>query len=496
MEKKSVVLLIMDGFGLRKYAKDNAIALAKTPNIDSLWQKYPFTKLQASNGAVGLPKGFIGNSEVGHFHLGAGRLVQQDLEKIDKCIKNKSFFSNKELIKAINHAKKNKSSLHLLGLLSDGGVHSHVDHLFALLKLIKLKKFEGDICIHCMLDGRDVEQKSGSKYLKMLLTEIEKLKINAKISTIMGRYYGMDRDNRWTREKMAYHALVSDHKKKDLFDVLNKSYAKGITDEFVKPVSVNTGMVSNNDSVIFFNFRQDRAREITRAFVDPKFKEFERKKIKNLQFTCFTQYDSKIKASVAFKPEIIKNTLGEILSKNKLKQLRVAETEKFAHVTYFFNGGREKPFSKEKRILVQSPLVKTYDLKPEMSAKEITTKLVPEIGKHDLIVVNLANCDMVGHTGDLQATIKAVETVDKCVGQIMKKVFETGCVGLVTADHGNAEEMSGKHKTTHTLNEVPFLLCSPEFKDKKLKKGSVYNVAPTILKILGVKSTGLSKPLF
>lgn len=490
---KPLILIIMDGFGLAE-PQNNAIAAANTPNLDYIFKNYPTTKIEASGLAVGLPEGQMGNSEVGHTNMGAGRIVYQDLTRIFKAIKEGSFFENQVLLKSINHAKENNSAIHLMGLLSDGGVHSHIEHLYAILNLIKkngLKK----IYIHAFLDGRDTAPKSGTKYLKELQNKLNELQIG-KIATVSGRYYAMDRDNRWERIEKAYNVMVTGEGSKinDPLNALEDSYKNNVTDEFFVPAAViEDGTIKSNDSIIFFNFRPDRARQITQSFVLKDFEGFLRKKVlKNLNFVCLTEYDKDLNkyVNVAFEPESLKNTLGEYLSNKGLKQLRIAETEKYAHVTFFFNGGIEKKYSGETRILVPSPKVPTYDLKPEMSAFKITEKVIEEIDKklHDVIILNFANCDMVGHTGLFDAAITAVETVDTCVKKIVDKVLEHNGCAIITADHGNAEKMrdsSGAPFTAHTTNLVPFSVLGCDCKLRQ--NGKLCDIAPTILSILNLK---------
>ncbi len=482
-----LMLIVLDGWGIREEKIGNAIKKAKTPFFNSLLRKYPNTKLKASGEAVGLPKGYIGNSEVGHLHLGAGRLIEQDLVRVNKAIKDSSFFKNKILKTILKKTKEDKTQLHLMGLLSDAGVHSHINHLFALLKAAK-KEGLSDVYVHCFLDGRDVQPKSAKKYIEKLEKKLKQVGIG-KIGTIIGRYYAMDRDNRWTREKKAYDAIVG--MKGKMFDsaleALEHSYLIGETDEFVTPKIIKGYRpVMAKDSIIFFNFRSDRAREITKAFVKRKFSFFKRDYVPHLNFVCMTQYDPRINVPVMFEPLEIKDTLGEVISKNNLKQLRVAETEKFAHVTFFFNGLSGRIFDNEDRIIIPSPKVKTYDLTPEMSAKKIMYTVLDETKKvkYDFILINFANPDMVGHTGDIKATIKGVETVDQCLKTIITKRKNWDFV--ITADHGTAEEMIGKYKTSHTLNQVPFILIKQ--KKTELKQGSIYNVAPTILQLLNLKT--------
>ena len=480
-----VLLVILDGWGIRRSSVNNAIKLAKTPNYDMLIKTHPTSKLKASEKSVGLPKGFMGNSEVGHTHIGSGRLIEQDLLKINRTIKDKSFFKNKCLVQAFTRAKKKNKALHLMGLLSDGGVHSHIDHLFALLKLAKQIGNE-EVYVHVFTDGRDTPCNSGKKYIKKLVSYMKKLGVG-EIASIIGRFYAMDRDNRWYREHIAYNCIVNEKGRKfdDPVKAIQHAYDMGETDEFIKPLIITKkDLVHPNDCFVFYNFRSDRARELTRAFLECNFEEFKCDKIP-LDFVTLTQYDKKIKTKVVFPSKIPKNTMGEIVSKAGLKQLRIAETEKYAHVTYFYNGGRESPFKNEDRIVIPSPKVSTYDKKPEMSALKITKKLIPTLGKYDLTVLNFANGDMVGHSGNLKATIKGIETVDKCLGKVLVAAKKKGICVMITADHGNCEEMFGKHKTTHTLNEVYFTLIH----DKKvnLKNGNLYNIGPTILKLLKIK---------
>ncbi|NQU78392.1 2,3-bisphosphoglycerate-independent phosphoglycerate mutase [Candidatus Woesearchaeota archaeon] len=494
--KNKAMLIILDGWGIRKSRKNNAIMIAATPNFDRFWKENPHTTLHASEGHVGLPAGFIGNSEVGHMNIGAGRKVPQELAKLNKAIRDKTFFSNNVLLTAMGKSKMKSSSLHIMGLLSDGGVHSHINHLFAILKMAKMNKVPR-VYLHCFLDGRDKPPKSAGMYIRMLENECRKLGIG-EIVTIMGRFYAMDRDNRWNREHKAYDAMVNAKGRKygSALEALKDAYNHGETDEFVKPSIILSSKdeqhnVKENDSIIFFNFREDRAREITRAFVQGKFRNFKRRKILNLYFACLTQYDHAINAPVAFIPEIPPMVLGPVLSKMNIRQLRIAETEKFAHVTYFFNGGKEGPYPKEERILIPSPRVKTYDTTPAMSANKITTDVVKSIGsgKYGVIVLNFANADMVGHTGELEPTVKAVECVDRCLGKVVGSARKNGYDVIVTADHGNAEEMAGRHRTSHTLNKVPFIILSDErYKIVERKNNSIANMSPTVLRLMGIKS--------
>ena len=493
MNNKLTMLMILDGFGKNPNKEGNAIEIAKTPNIDKLMKENPTTTIYTSGLHVGLPEGQMGNSEVGHTNIGAGRIVYQELTRITKSIEDGDFFSNEELCKAIENCKKNNSKLHIMGLLSDGGVHSHQRHLFAVLELAKRKGFE-DVYVHCFLDGRDTPPASAENYL-LKLEEKMKEKGVGKIATLSGRFYAMDRDKRWQRVQKAYDAMVKGEGVKATSAVMaiEASYQKEVFDEFVEPTVIYSGekpvaTIENDDSVIFFNFRPDRAREITRTIVDEDFNEFETKKI-NVYFVCFTQYDETMpNVEIAFKPTNLKNTFGEYISEKGLKQLRIAETEKYAHVTFFFNGGNEKQYEGEDRILVPSPKVETYDLKPEMSANEVCDKVVEAINskKYNCIILNFANPDMVGHTGNLEAAVKAVETIDECVGKIIKAINKVQGVLLITADHGNVEQMidykTGEPHTAHTTNPVPLILVG--MGDVKLKEGKLADLAPTMLDIM------------
>ncbi len=495
MDKKLTMLMILDGFGKNPNKEGNAIELANTPNIDELMKKNPTTTIYTSGLAVGLPEGQMGNSEVGHTNIGAGRIVYQELTRITKSIEDGDFFSNQELVAAIENCQKNNSKLHIMGLLSDGGVHSHMRHLFAVLELAKRKGFE-DVYVHCFLDGRDTPPASAEGYI-LKLEEKMKEKGVGKIATIAGRFYAMDRDKRWQRVQKAYDAMVKGEgvKATSAEMAIEASYQKEVFDEFVEPTVIYSGdkpvaKIENNDSVIFFNFRPDRAREITRTLVDKDFSNFETEKL-NLYFVCFTQYDETMpNVHIAFKPTVLKNTFGEYISNNGLTQLRIAETEKYAHVTFFFNGGNEKQYPGEDRILIPSPKVETYDMKPEMSAYEVTEKVLEQIEneKYNAIILNFANPDMVGHTGSLDAAIKAVEAIDECVGKIVKAVEKVNGVLLITADHGNAEQMidykTGEPHTAHTTNPVPLILVGME--DVKLKEGKLADLAPTMLDIMGL----------
>jgi 2,3-bisphosphoglycerate-independent phosphoglycerate mutase len=497
MEKKLTMLMILDGFGENPKKEGNAVKLAKTPNIDRLMKEYPNTKIAASGLAVGLPEGQMGNSEVGHTNIGAGRIVYQELTRITKSIENGDFFSNEELVKAMENCKKNNSKLHILGLVSDGGVHSHIRHLFGLLEMAKRRDIE-EVYVHCFLDGRDTPPASAESYIQELEEKMRKKGVG-KIATVAGRFYGMDRDKRWNRIQKAYNAIVfgKGNKSSQVINAIESSYQKEVFDEFVEPTVITNGekpvaTIEDGDSVIFFNFRPDRAREITRAIVDKEFKEFETKKM-NTYFVCFTNYDETMpNVHIAFKKEMIKNTLGEIVSKNGGKQLRIAETEKYAHVTFFFNGGEEKQYEGEDRILVPSPKVETYDMKPEMSAYEVTQKVVEAINseKYNCIILNYANPDMVGHTGSLSAAIKAVEAVDECVGKVITAIESQKANLIITADHGNAEQMidykTGEPHTAHTTNLVPLILIS-ERENVKLREGKLADIAPTLLELMGLE---------
>jgi len=496
MKDKITMLMILDGFGINEKEDGNAIKLANTPNIDELMKKYPNTQIHTSGLEVGLPEGQMGNSEVGHTNIGAGRIVYQELTKITKSIEEGNFFTNQEFISAIENCKKNNSKLHIMGLISDGGVHSHIRHLFGLLEMAKRRDFE-DVYIHCFLDGRDTLPASAEGYILDLEDKMQEKGIG-KIASLSGRFYSMDRDKRWQRTQKTYDAMVYGKGKeaRNAISALEQSYQKEVFDEFVEPIVIcndegPVAKIEENDSVVFFNFRPDRARELTRAIVDKDFNEFETKKM-NLNYVCFTQYDETIpNVKIAFKPEVLKNTFGEYISNKGLTQLRIAETEKYAHVTFFFNGGEEKQYIGEDRILVPSPKVETYDLKPEMSAIEVTDKVIEAINskKYDCIILNYANPDMVGHTGNLSATIKAIETIDKCVGKVVQTVKNNNGVLLITADHGNAEQMldykTGEPYTAHTVNPVPLILVGMD--DAKLSEGKLADLAPTMLQLMGLE---------
>ncbi|MCX7657353.1 MAG: 2,3-bisphosphoglycerate-independent phosphoglycerate mutase [Oscillospiraceae bacterium] len=492
MSKKPVALIIMDGFGINNSDYGNAISAAKTPNLDKIFKTCPMTQIGASGMDVGLPDGQMGNSEVGHTNIGAGRIVYQELTRITKSIRDGDFFSKDAFKNAVANCKKNGSALHFMGLLSDGGVHSHNEHLYGLLELAK-KEGLSKVYVHCFMDGRDVPPTSGKDFIIQLQNKIAEIGVG-KIASVMGRYYAMDRDNRWDRVEKAYSAMVYGEGvyNENPVDMMEKSYAENVTDEFIVPgVCCKDGRICANDSVVFFNFRPDRAREITRTFVDDSFGGFDRKNGRfPLYFVCMTQYDVTMpNVEVAFKPEGLTNTFGEYISKNGLTQLRIAETEKYAHVTFFFNGGVEAPFENEDRALINSPKVPTYDLQPEMSAYLVTDEVVKRIesGKYDVIILNYANCDMVGHTGVFDAAVKAVEAVDACIGRTVDAVLSKGGAAIITADHGNADKMyedDGSPFTAHTTNPVPFVVVGL---DCELRQGGVLaDIAPTMLKMLGL----------
>ncbi|PIN73501.1 phosphoglycerate mutase (2,3-diphosphoglycerate-independent) [Candidatus Woesearchaeota archaeon CG10_big_fil_rev_8_21_14_0_10_45_16] len=481
-ERQKALLLILDGWGINPAAKGNAIKLAKTPVYNSLLKKYSHTVLEASGRSVGLPAGVMGNSEVGHLTLGAGRVIDTDLLRINRSIKDGSFYKNKVLLEAVNHAKDKKQKLHLMGLLSDSGVHSHIDHLFALLEMAK-KRGVKEVYVHAFLDGRDTPPKAAAKYVMRLQRKMSELGVGT-LATMIGRFYAMDRDNRWKREHKAYDCMVNciGRKKKDPLKALAEAYAHGETDEFFKPtILTNKCVVDADDSVIFFNFRSDRARELTRAFVWGKFNEFKRKKIIGLKFVTLTQYDSLMPVPAAFPPLVPEKTLGEVISSAGMSQLRLAETEKWAHVTYFFNGLCECVFPHEKRIHIPSRKVAHYDKTPEMKVKEITSVLLKNKDAFDFFVVNFSNGDMVGHTGNVKAAVKAVEAIDHALGRIVKEFLG---VIFMTADHGNCEQMSSGSETCHTTSKVPFVVVG---RAGKMRPGSLADVAPTILKVLGLK---------
>lgn len=495
---KPVALIILDGFGLRGEVTGNAVAQANKPNYDRYWAEYPHTTLTACGEAVGLPEGQMGNSEVGHLNIGAGRTVYQDLTRISKSIRDGEFFDNETILGAIRNAKQTGKKLHLYGLLSDGGVHSHIEHLFALLEVCKKEQFE-EVYIHAFLDGRDVAPDSAKQYMERLLAKIAEVGVG-RIATVQGRYYAMDRDKRWERTEKSYRAMVYGEGPKytDPMKAIVESYEKSVYDEFVMPTVIvkadetPVGLVESGDSVVFFNFRPDRAIQLSQVFTNSDFRGFDRgpKCPASLYYVCLTLFSESVDGFVAYKPKNLDNTLGEVLAQNNLKQLRTAETEKYPHVTFFFSGGRDAELPGETRILVNSPKVATYDLQPEMSAYELAESTVKEIeaGRHDVIILNFANPDMVGHSGLLEPTIKAVEATDECLGKVVEAVLAQGGVALITADHGNADVVTnsdGSRNTAHTTNPVPFIVTD---KHVTLRNdGILADIAPTMLKLLQVQ---------
>ena len=494
---KPILLMILDGWGINPNPDHNAIAQAKTPNMTRLCQEFPCVEMGTSGMSVGLPDGQMGNSEVGHLNIGAGRIVYQDLTRITKSIQDGDFFTNPVLLDCIARTRAAGGRLHLAGLLSDGGVHSHNTHLYGLLELAKQQGVEA--LVHCLMDGRDTPPQSGSDYLAQLEEEMGRIGAG-RIATVIGRFYAMDRDNRWERVERAYNAIAlgEGNQRSSAADAIGLSYAAGVTDEFVEPAVIcadgqPVGQLRDGDGFIFFNFRSDRAREITRSFTDPSFTGFARKALPKLaSYVCMTEYDATFNLPLAFGPETLTNILGEVVSRTGKRQLRIAETEKYAHVTFFFNGGSEVPFPGEDRALIPSPKeVTTYDQKPEMSAYLVTDELMQRLDQdiYDLIILNFANADMVGHTGILEAAVRAIEAVDDCVGRLVAKVREQGGTVLITADHGNAEimqdETGGPH-TAHTTDAVPFILVDDVRKSVKLRSGILADIAPTILQLLGI----------
>lgn len=492
---KPVALIILDGFGCRSEVQGNAVAQAKKPNFDRYWNEYPHTTLTASGEAVGLPEGQMGNSEVGHLNIGAGRIVYQDLTRISKSIREGEFFHNETLLGAVRHAKANNTKLHLYGLLSDGGVHSHIEHLFALLEMCKKENFH-EVYIHAFLDGRDVAPDSAKGYMEQLVAKIAELGVG-KVATVQGRYYAMDRDKRWERVEKSYRAMVYGEGPQytDPVKAITESYAKSVYDEFVMPTVIvkedgsPVGLVESNDAVIFFNFRPDRAIQLSLVFTNEDFRGFDRgeKAPKNLYYVCMTLFAETVGGYVAYKPKDLDNTFGEVVSQAGLKQLRTAETEKYPHVTFFFSGGRDIEMPGETRILINSPKVATYDLKPEMSAYELTESTLKQIesDQFDVIILNFANPDMVGHSGLLEPTIKAVEAVDECLGKVVDAILAKGGVCLITADHGNSEIVRNPDdtpNTAHTTSPVPFIVTD---KNAKLREGGILaDIAPTMLQLL------------
>ncbi|EGL17072.1 MULTISPECIES: 2,3-bisphosphoglycerate-independent phosphoglycerate mutase [unclassified Paenibacillus] len=507
MATKPVALIILDGFGLRGEVHGNAVAQAKKPNYDRYWNQFPHTTLTACGEAVGLPEGQMGNSEVGHLNIGAGRVVYQDLTRISKSIRDGEFFDNNTLIGAVRHAKQNNKKLHLYGLLSDGGVHSHIAHLFALLELAKKEDLQ-DVYIHAFLDGRDVAPDSAKNYMEQLQAKIAEIGVG-KVATVQGRYYAMDRDKRWERTEKSYRAMVygDGPHYTDPVKAITESYEKSVFDEFVMPAVITdendkpVGLVESGDAVIFFNFRPDRAIQLSQVFTNKDFRGFDRGELfpKDLYYVCLTLFSETVEGYVAYKPKDLDNTLGEVLAQNNKRQLRIAETEKYPHVTFFFSGGRDVELPGETRILIPSPKVATYDLKPEMSAYEVAAAAVKEVNedKQDVIILNFANPDMVGHSGMLEPTIKAVEATDECLGQVVEAILAKGGVVCITADHGNADlvlDDAERPFTAHTTNPVPFIVTS---NDVTLREGGVLaDIAPTLLHLLKLpqppEMTGLS----
>ena len=489
--KTPTTLIIMDGFGLGPKYPGNAVENTPKPHLENIFKECPGCRLSASGLDVGLPEGQMGNSEVGHTNIGAGRVVFQDLPHISRDIDSGEFFKNPAYLEAMEHCREWGTALHLMGLLSDGGVHSHLEHLFALLRLAKRRGLE-HVYLHAFLDGRDVSPTSGADFVAQTVAQCREIGVG-KIATVMGRYYAMDRDKRWDRVEAAYDAMVYGEgavQNPDPVAAVRESYDRGVTDEFVEPVVCDAeGTISDNDSVIFFNFRPDRAREITRTLVDPEFDGFTRQFFP-VTFVCNTEYDASMpNVEVAFPRVTVRNGLGEYLSQMGMTQLRIAETEKYAHVTFFFNGGSETVFPGEDRVLVPSPKVATYDKQPEMSAAEVTDKCVERIesGAYDVIILNFANCDMVGHTGVYDAAVKAVETVDSCVGRVVDATLKMGGIAMITADHGNAEQMAepdGSPMTAHTTNPVPFILCGAGTELRP--NGRLADIAPTMLDVMGL----------
>jgi 2,3-bisphosphoglycerate-independent phosphoglycerate mutase len=492
-----VVLVILDGWGYREETDGNAIAAAKTPVMDSLWAVYPHTLIHTSGKAVGLPDGQMGNSEVGHLNIGAGRVVPQELVRISDAVEDRTLLSNPALVQVCQDVKVKGSKLHLIGLCSEGGVHSHIDHLLGLLDLAQQQKIT-EVCIHVITDGRDTNPKDGIEAVKKIQNHIEKLGIG-RIVTISGRYYAMDRDKRWDRVQRAYEVMTENHLEthQSALEVLQDSYESGITDEFVMPTRIAPGAVEAGDGVIFYNFRPDRSRQLSYAFVEPTFNGFERNQIQPLSFATFTQYDPSLPVLVAFEPQNLSNILGEVVAKHNLRQFRTSETEKYAHVTYFFNGGLEQPFPGEDRELVPSPMVATYDKAPAMSAAALTDVAIAAIQKriYSLVVINYANPDMVGHTGKMEPTVTAIETVDRCLGALIESINKAGGTAIIIADHGNAEYMWDEHGnpwTAHTTNPVPFILVEgeglkiPGYGTEVVLRtdGRLSDIAPTILEIL------------
>jgi 2,3-bisphosphoglycerate-independent phosphoglycerate mutase len=498
MKERLIALIVLDGWGYREETEGNAVALAKTPFFDRLWAEFPRTLIHASEERVGLPAGQMGNSEVGHLNLGAGRVVYQEIVRISKAIRDGELFRNPVLCKTMDASRRNGKALHLVGLLSDGGVHSLHTHLYALLEMAKQRGVE-QVFVHPIFDGRDTPPTSGLHHLRNLQEKMEQIGVG-KVATVSGRYYAMDRDNRWDRVERAFRAMVRGEGKMDVDPAaaVSGSYEAGVTDEFIEPVVIHrdgkaVGPISPGDSVIFFNFRADRARELTRALTQDDFDRFPRPERLGLSFACMTSYDETFHLPIAFGGQTMDHILADIFAKRGIRNLRLAETEKYAHVTYFFNGGAEKVFPGESRILVPSPSVPTYDLQPEMSAHEVAERAVAEVGsgRHDVLILNFANGDMVGHTGILSAAIRAIEAVDEGLRRVVENIWETGGLALVTADHGNAEQMvdpeTGGPHTAHTTNPVPLILADPQRKGTVLKNDrALEDIAPTILRMMGI----------
>ncbi|RMG58393.1 MAG: 2,3-bisphosphoglycerate-independent phosphoglycerate mutase [Deltaproteobacteria bacterium] len=497
MKKRLLALIVLDGWGFREDGDTNAIRLANTPFYDSLVERFPHTLIHASEERVGLPAGQMGNSEVGHLNIGAGRVVYQEIVRINKAIETGEFFRNPVFLDVMQKARDRRKALHLIGLVSDGGVHSMNTHLYALVRMARDVGVER-IFIHALLDGRDTPPRSGAGYLEELLEELRRIGAG-QVATVMGRYYGMDRDNRWERTERAYRAIVfgEGRRAEDPVRAVLDSYEEDVTDEFAEPVVIvrdgaPVGTIEKNDSVIFFNFRADRARQLTRALALPRFDRFDRGEFLEPAYACMTLYDETFDLPVAFPPHSMKNILAEVFAKHGIRNLRIAETEKYAHVTYFFNGGEEKVFEHERRILIPSPSVPTYDLKPEMSAYEVADRAVSELksGEVDVMILNFANPDMVGHTGVLEAAVKAIEAVDRNLEKVVTCVHALGGVALITADHGNAEIMvdpeTGQPHTAHTTNPVPFIVADPEWKGRLKEDRALEDIAPTMLNILGI----------
>lgn len=495
--RRPLVLMILDGWGINPSCEHNAACQARTPRLDGLRRDYPTTQIDASGLAVGLPEGQMGNSEVGHLNIGAGRIVYQELTRISRAIEQGEFFSNPVLVEAMAEVKRSAGKLHLMGLLSDGGVHSHNRHLYALVEMAKQQGIS-EVCIHAFLDGRDTPPQSGQSYLTQLEERLASIGLG-RVATVTGRYYAMDRDNRWERVERAYRAMTEGHGQSfaSSAEAIAEAYGDGQTDEFVEPCVINQDGASNTvddgDGLIFFNFRADRAREISRTFTEREFNGFQRSKSPRLAgFVCLTEYDETFGLPVAFPPASYPAILGEVVANAGLKQLRIAETEKYAHVTFFFNGGCESPFAGEERVLIPSPQeVATYDQKPAMSAPQVTAEMIGRVagGRYDLIVLNFANPDMVGHTGIMEAAVAAMETVDGCVGQVVDAVLAAGGSLLITSDHGNCEQMSAAGNsphTAHTANPVPLILVDPDRQHRQLRHGKLADIAPTLLQLLGL----------